>query len=224
MKLLTTILFLSFIISSPAQQIYFETGKTASDFDFSDSRGVEFENLQPTTQTYLGVGYRQSIFTESLHVNFGARHNSYGAIASDDNRNNFFEWDVDYLGLSAGLDYDIACAGDFKFFISGSGTYEFIIQGTQTINNTVINATNVEEFEDNAIFFRAGAGVAYPISESTSVYFQYQYGRSLALEDNTNDLSQEELNINAHMIGIGLRVNLSKSVDTESTTESTNEE
>ena len=99
---------------------------------------------------------------------------------------------------------------------------EFMLQGTQTINNQVINLTDTEEFDDNAIFFRGGAGLSYPLTETSSVYLQYLYGQSLGMnDDNNGSTSQEELKINTHMVGIGIRIAIpSKDTDVDNNEES----
>ena len=201
------IIFVS--ISTFSQEVYVEAGKTDATFEFTNSQGEELENLQHTMHNYVRAGYKRSFFTENFDVSLGLGYNSYGAIGSTDALNNFFEWDVDYLAIELGLDYDLIKYHDFVFFIKASASLEFLVQGTQTINNRVINLTDVEEFDDNAIFLRGGAGFSYPISERSRMYIQYSYGSSLAMnDDNGNSTSEEELKIKTHMVGIGLVVSV----------------
>lgn len=209
------IFFLSVSSNVWSQHIFFEAGKTSSSFDFKNSLGVSLENLEATTQNYLGIGYKRPLFSENLLISLGIAHNSYGAIGSDPALNNFFEWDVDYLGLNLGLEFTLFKVEDFTFYIKANSALEFLIQGTQTINNQVFNLVGLEEFDNTAIFFRAGAGVTYPISQKASIYLQYLYGKSLALNDDSSS-SQEELKINTNTIGIGIFINISsKSQETQ---------
>jgi hypothetical protein len=201
------IVFISFTTFS--QAVYVEAGKTDSTFEFTNSAGEELENLQHSMHNYVRAGYKRSFFTENFNVSLGLGYNSYGAIGSTDILNNFFEWDVDYLGIDLSLDYDLVNFNDFVFFLKASASLEFLVQGTQTINNRVINLTDVEEFDDNAIFLRGGAGFSYPISERSRMYIQYSYGSSLAMNDDNGDsTSSEELKIKTHMVGIGLVVSI----------------
>jgi hypothetical protein len=53
-----------------------------------------------------------------------------------------------------------------------------LVQGAQTINNTVINLKKVEEFDKPLIDFRLG--VVFHINFRKSFFFvQYMYGKSL---------------------------------------------
>ena len=160
------------------------------------------------SQNYVEAGFRHTIFTEGLQLGLGLSYNSYGAIGSDDALNNYFAYNVDYLGINLGIDYTVFNYRDLGFFVKVGGSYEHLVQGTQTINNSVRNLTNDgEEFDAGAIFYRGGAGFSYPLSEKTKLYVQYTYGQSLALKDGANSASSEELKYITHMAGIGLQVN-----------------
>jgi len=216
MKKLLLISFLIVGFSVSAQGVYVEAGKVDSTFDFTNSQGESLDNLQHTTQNYVEAGYRREILTEGLNVSLGLNYNSYGSVGSDNTLNNFFEWDVDYLGLTLGFDYTLFNIQDLAFHLKATSSLEFLVQGTQTINNQVINLIDIEEFDDNAIFFRGGVGLSYPLTENSSVYLQYLYGESLGLnDDNGGNTSQEELRIQTHMVGIGMRISIPSKKDEE---------
>lgn len=204
----TTLLILLFIgTSSFAQQLFLETGKTASSFDFKNSQGSNLENLQAVSNSYVSVGFNTPISSNNLDLFISLVYNSYGAIGSDDALNNYYEWNTDYLGLNIGLNYNVFKINKFDFYLKAGASVEFIVQGTQTINNQVFNIVNVEEFDNPAIFLRGGAGISYPIAQNCSLYFQYVYGKSLALKDSNNSGSSE-LKIKSNMVGLGLITNL----------------
>ena len=153
------------------------------------------------------VGFSHEIFTEGLNVSVGASHNSYGSVGSDDVLGTFFEYDVDYLGINLGFDYELFTFYDFTPFLKVNASYEFLLQGTQRLNNQVFDLKGVEEFDDAGIFFRGGLGVSYPISEKSTIYVLYTYGQSLDLED-TSPNSNEKLKIYMNNIGIGFTLSL----------------
>lgn len=208
MKKLLFVLILGFGMATHAQQIYAEGGWTISSFDFINNEGETLENLQSKTQNYFGAGYRGPFFVKNLSFNAGLTYNSYGATGSDPVRNNFFDWDVDYLGIGFALDYTIFSIQDLDVFIKGGASTEWILNGTQRINNQVFDITKTEEFNDIAYFLRAGAGATYPISDRSKLLLQYSYGRSLAL-DNNNNSQVTELKIDTHMIGVGIMIDVS---------------
>lgn len=208
MKRFTYVFILLLSVSATAQSLYIETGKTDSSFEFTNSNGVELNNLQHVTKSYVEAGYRRNILTEGLNIGLGLSYNSYGAVGSDDALNNYFEYNVDYLGINFGFDYTIFHFENIGFYVKAGGSYEHLVQGTQIVNNSVRNLTNDgEEFDAGAIFYRGGAGFSFPLSEKTKIYAQYMYGQSLGLNDSSNSGSSEELKYITHMVGIGLQVN-----------------
>ncbi len=205
LKLLTLLLFISGC--TLAQQIFVEVGRNTSSFEFKNNQGEELDNLQSKSQAYIGGGFKHQLFTEKLNLTTGLFYNSYGAIGSDESVNNFFEWDIDYLGLQAGLEYSLFGNEFYEFYIMGTVAAEWMVEGVQTINNTVLNVKDVEEFDDIAMFFRSGGGLRFTISEKAKAYAQYLYGSGLALDDNNNS-STTELRINVHSIGIGILIEI----------------
>ena len=145
-------------LSSFGQQVFFETGLNVSDFKFRNNEGEYLENLQSKTQNYITAGYKHRIFTDGLNISTAISYNNYGAIGSDPVLQNFFEWDISYLGFNLGLDYEAFKVGNFAFYISAGGSAEYMTDGVQTINNQVYNVKDVEEFKDIAYFFRAAQG------------------------------------------------------------------
>ena len=223
MKKITILLVLLITTASFSQGLYAELGKVDSSFEFTNSDGEMLENLQHTTQNYVEAGYQRRIFTDGLNIGLGLSYNSYGATGSDESQNNYFEWDVDYLGIVLSLDYAVFNIDKLAFHLKATSSVEFLVQGTQKINNQVINLINVEEFDNKAIFFRGGAGLSYPLSDTVGLYAQYLYGQSLPMKDNRNASSNEELTIITHMIGIGIRIKLpeKQAVEMEEETEET---
>ncbi|MEH6538094.1 MAG: OmpA family protein [Psychroserpens sp.] len=201
-------LFLSYF-SVNSQQLYFESGKTISSFDYKNSQGESLDNLQSSNHTYLSLGYRTKFFAKGLFVNFNGNFYEYGAIGSDVDFDNYFEWDLSYLGASLGFDFEIFKPGNFTIYIKASAGAEFLIQGTQTLNDQVFNLSDQEDFDSAIYVIRAGLGMQYAVSQGLSVFTQYMYGTSDAFKD-----VQGDLKIKTHNIGIGLLVSLKKGQET----------
>lgn len=204
-KLLIIFIFI-ITISSYSQQLYMDYGSTISAFDYENSQGQPLSNLLSKSKSYFEMGYRHVINTKkTLFLAVGASYNNYGAIGSESSVDNFFEWDVSYLGLKAGLDIRIFQLRDLQFYAKGSIASEFLIRGNQTINNDVFNLVGEEEFNNNILFFRGGVGLQYPISSSTAITAGYSYGKSVLISSGIN---AEKLNLSAHQFGIGFIINL----------------
>ncbi|TCK68750.1 outer membrane protein with beta-barrel domain [Winogradskyella wandonensis] len=205
-KLVSLLAFLLVSLPSVSQQLYFELGTTISAFDYENSQGQPLDNLISTSKSYYGMGYRQSINpAETMFLNVGLSYNNYGAIGSEASVDNFFEWDVSYLGLKAGLGIKLFQVRDLTFLANLTVAPEFLIRGTQTINNSVFNLVGEEEFNNTILFFRGGIQMQYPVSSSTAITAGYSYGQSALI--NSGD-TRETLNLNAHQFGIGFIINL----------------
>lgn len=204
-KLLRSFIFL-FGISCYAQQLYMESGSTISVFDYKNSQGQPLDNLLSRSKTHFGMGYRHVINNQkSLFLGLGFSYNNYGAIGSENSVDNYFAWDVSYLGLSASLDLQLFQIRNLSFFAKGSLASEFLVRGNQTINNDVYNLVGEEEFNNNILFFRGGVALQYPISNNTAIYVGYNFGRSVLISSGEN---AEKLNLNVHEFGIGFIINL----------------
>jgi len=209
MKLLLYLL-VTFVFAIPAksQQIYAEAGTTVSSFHYKNSQGQPLENLLSKPNTYFGMGYRDVLNDRrTLHLSIGAVYNGYGAIGSDRVLDNYFEYDVTYIGLVTGLDYRLFRLRDFSFFIKGTVSVEFLLRGTQTINNQVFNLAGEDQFNQTVFFGRAGAGMQHPISDSTLFFANYTYGKTVLIGQG-NAAGQEELKLATHQFGIGIIISL----------------
>lgn len=204
--ILTVVLLINF--SCFSQQLYFELGTTISSFDYENSQGRPLDNLLSKSRSYYGMGYRQVVNdNKTLFLSLGASYNNYGAIGSESSVDNYFEWDVSYLGLKAGLGIKMFELRDLIFLANVSIATEFLIRGNQTINNDVFNLVGEEEFNNNILFFRGGVEMQYPISRSTAIFVGYTYGKSVLISSGEN---AETLKLNAHQFGLGFIINLPK--------------
>jgi len=211
MKKITLLLLVLAATTSFSQQIYIEGGKTLASFDYKNSQGDRLNNLQATPHSFMAVGYRDQAFIKNLNISFGTSYAGYGAIGSDDTVGNYMEWDVNYVEFNTGLDYQLFKIKQAKFYVKGTASAAFLIQGTQTINNSVINLKNQDDFDKTVFDFRAGFGFLHPISENLSFSVQYMHGKSLKLKDGTAVTDdQEELRYVSDNISFGLLINIAK--------------
>ncbi|MCK8479616.1 outer membrane beta-barrel protein [Psychroserpens algicola] len=190
------------------QQLFVEIGKSTSGFDYKNSSGEPLDNLLSKPNTYMEIGYRDVLNkNKTLFLSLGVMYNGYGAIGSDPILDNYFEWDVTYLGLNTGLDMRLFRLRDFSFYLRGRVSVEYLIRGTQTLNNQVFNLVGEDEFNNYIFFARAGFGMQYPISRNTSLIASYIYGKTVLIDGNKT-LDQESLKLNNHQFGFGLIISL----------------
>ena len=195
--------------------IFIEYGKSISSFDYTNSLGLNLENLKPMTKNYFRVGYNHDWYFSNKSVLQANRfsfsvsldYNNYGAQGSNDILYNIYEWDLEYLGLNLAINYDLIKMRDFTIYITGGTSSDYNLRGTQMINNQIYSLENVEEFDPFTFFFKGGAGVTYPISEKARVYVQYLYSSSNVLKDDSPS-SLEQLSIRNHSVGAGILVEI----------------
>lgn len=210
MRTLTLISFLLFSISQMgnAQQLFLKTGATVSNFQYKNSVGLPLENLQSASDAHFGIGYRYLLNYSTLYFTYGASWNNYGAIGSDQRLDNFFEWDLTFAGLRAGLDAKFIEADDFSLSFSGSLGAEYLIRGTQVINNQAYDLRSSEEFNPLNFMVWGGLLASYELSHKAAISFQYQLGYSI-LNAQSPGNDNETLKLLAHQFSIGFLINLS---------------
>ncbi len=205
--LLTLLLFMGAIQFANAQQLLLKTGATVSNFKYENSVGVPLENLQSVGKFHFGVGNRYLMNHGTLFFTYGASWNNYGAIGSDPRLDNFFEWDLTYAGLRTGLDLKFLEAQDFSLSFSGNIGAEYLIRGTQVINNQAYDIRNSDEYNPLNFMLWAGPLASYELSRKSAICFQYQFGYSLLnAQGSGND--NEQLNLIAHQFSIGFLINI----------------
>src|SRR5690606_14999757 len=189
-----------------AQQVYLETGKSSSSFDYKNSQGERLDNLQAANYQFMSLGYKDNINSmETLHGSLGVSYAGYGAVGSDSTLNGIMEWDVNYLELHAGLDFNLFAIKNSAFYLKGVFSTGFLLQGTQNVNNEIINLKHADDFDKTMFSFKAGAGFLHPVSDELSFYVQYLFGKSLNQSGN-NDY--ESLRIESHNISFGALIAL----------------
>ncbi|MDO7174140.1 outer membrane protein [Mariniflexile sp. AS56] len=204
-KVTQLVLCLFFAAVASAQEVYLETGKTSSTFDYKDSSGAGLDNLQATTQSFMAIGYKRAVFNDKVHADLGATYVGYGAIGSDQAVEGILEWQTNYLEFNLGLDYTLFRFKKASFYAKGGISTGFLINGSQTLSNEVINLKNSDDFNKVMVSFKLGAGIGYPVSNDLSFYAQYLYGKSL---DQTNRGDDESLKIKSNSIGFGVLIKL----------------
>lgn len=213
-KNLFLILLLITTLNVTGQQVFIESGSAISAFDYKNSNKESIDNLYGSNNLFLQIGYRTISPVNRLNYSAGISYIGYGAMGSDSTVGNYFDWDVKYIGIDLGLEYEIikkrfttGSLSDLTVYIKAAFSPELLAHGTQTINNEVYNLLGEEQFKYPFIFARGGAGVSYSITRLITVYAEYMGGKAFPLKIGDPD-DKEKLRISNHNIGFGLYVNL----------------
>jgi len=196
------------------QQVYIETGTAVSAFHYKNSDLEFLDNLFGSNNLFMQMGYHTVSKVNRMNYSAGISYIGYGAHGSDSTVGNYFDWDVRYIGVDLGLDYEIikkrfttSSLSELTVYIKMTISPEILVHGTQTINNEVYNLAGVEQFKYPFIFARGGAGVSYSINRAVTVYAEYMGGEGFPIKTGDRD-DKERLWIASHNIGFGLYVNL----------------
>lgn len=211
-KIFVGFLFSLFVLTASGQLFYAETGKLVSTFDYKNSDGNSLGKLTGSTQNNMGLGFRMSLFHTAWHVSTGLAYNRYAAKGSDPVLGNYYEWEVAYMGAHVGLDYEFFRPKvtqneqhGFSFYVRGAFATEFLVKGTEQINNQIYDLIGKEEFDKPVYHLKAGIGVNYYISKKFIVFGQYMGGKSVLIG---NYKDQEQLRFITHNVSIGLAISL----------------
>ena len=104
-----------------------------------------------------------------------------------------------------GLDYAFYRPGRFIFYAKATASPEFLIRGTQRINDQGYDLVGEDDFNSPIYFFRGGLGVQYQLTDQAMLNIQYMGGKSFNFNNDP-----EKLNIVANNFGFGLLIKLSK--------------
>lgn len=199
------------MLTTNGQIVYLETGKIFSSFHYKNSSGRSLDNLTGSNQNNLGFGIQFPINKSRYQFTCGFAYNRYGAKGSDPILGNYYEWDVSCLGIKAEIGYEFFRPEmaynemhGFSFYPKLSIATEFLINGTQNLNDQVYDLKGVEEFDKPFYFLRGGLGVNYYISKTFIVFLEYMGGTNILIGDYNG---KEQLRIRTHNISIGISVN-----------------
>jgi hypothetical protein len=211
-KIFVCLLFVSFMLTVNGQQVYLETGMVISSFVYKNSSGNSLDNLKGTYRNSLGLGVRMPVMKSAWHISLEASNNKYGATTSDQILGNYSEWDVSYLGVNLGVDYEFfkppminIDRQGFSFYLKGVFATEFLINGKQKLNSQVFDLSGEEEFDKPVFFLKGGIGFNYYITRTYVAFAQYMFGRSLLFG---NYSGQEKLNYVTHCFTLGFSIDL----------------
>ena len=200
-------LFPFIMLTVSGQQLYMETGKVLSFFDYKNSEGNSPGDLKGSNQSSFGLGFRKSVMRSPWHLSFGLATSKYGATSSDEELGNYSEWEGTYLGPNLGVDYEFfkpvmnpVEINRYSFCLRGAVAADFLINGKQRLNDQVFDLNGVEEFDKPVFFLKGGTRFNCYITKNYVLYAQYMFGRSF-LFGNYN--GQEQLRYLTHNVSLG---------------------
>jgi hypothetical protein len=191
-------------LNALTQQVFGEIGNNTTKFIYKNSDGESLENLHSQNYFNYSAGYRtpfSTMFYGSVYASF----TQYGMYGSDQTFNNYYAWDVKYIGIGIALDADVYRLKKFSFLVRLAGEPQFLINGTQQINEQVFSIKGVEQFDRPFLFAKGGLGINYCADGNIAVSAKYMYGRGFPLGKSDDN---ETLQIASSSFSLGLTISL----------------
>ncbi|MBL7964109.1 MAG: hypothetical protein JNM31_09745 [Flavobacteriales bacterium] len=201
--------------SASSQQFYLLTGMNRSEFLYKDSQGRSLEGMDPQVGMTLASGVRQAFkrHQPTWFFTAGLVYEHYGMRGtSPDAYRHYYEWRTTYLGLNLGVERDLFTLNGrnkggkgVTFYLGAAVAPEFMIKGSQTVNNEVYDLRGVEQFDAPFLFLRGTAGFNYCVSNRVAVVVNYAFAHG-ARFPGIAPPDDEQLAIRTHNIGVGILV------------------
>ena len=178
-------------------------GPTYSTFSFVNSQGEdESSNYEFIGQTTFGIQLNIENSKHNLRPSLGLRQagakSTIGTIP--------MTWSLNYLDLEAAYLYEAIQKKSLGISI-GAGFYGgYLIGGEQTIGTKTYSLNEEEAFNPIDFGARAMTNIRFSITESMSVFGEYQFGYGLSQIEN-DETDQQTRNRN-QAIKVGLTIEL----------------
>jgi len=185
-----------------SQEIYLNTGKNFTKYEYKNSFRQLNSNLQSGTGNFYEVGLTKPFTDEHFIYSAGLSLNDYNAIGG--NSANSYRWDTKYLGLKGGFAYSFPPNGyntgqNLNFVLNAGLKGQFIIYGKQEIDGVYFDLVHNEEFSGLIVEPSIGFQVKYFISSFGFLSLGYSYCVGI----NVSNTSEEKLSFSTHQIGLG---------------------
>jgi len=170
-------LFVAYVTTVPAQSgLVLEVSPLYTSFKFTDKEGIKHNSEYQGIYTgAYGIGYRL-VSDGGLIINpgLGMRHGGANLVYDDIN----YSWRLQYANLKLGLGYMTQFETVNPYFMV-SGYYAFLLRGTQTLHNEILNITksNILSNIDYGLVFSPGVNIK--LSDYISSFVEFNYLRGL---------------------------------------------
>ena len=212
MKSIYLFIFIIFLTqNAKAQEIYINSGKNTTNFDYQSSNGTDENlNFRNGTGNYFEVGYVHGLINYKLLYSVGLIYNEYNSKASNYSTN--YSWKTKYLGITNKISFNLSkeyseCSNygsGLRTFLSIGFNTSKLTSGEQYINNYYYDLVGTEDFLGIIVQPFAGINSQYNISRNFKLTMGYNFSKSFAL---LND-SDEKISFNNHQFQLGFQISI----------------
>lgn len=183
-----------------AQEIYFQTGKNFTNYDYKDNNGST-PDLQAGSGNFYEIGYQFRLNNEKLKYTIGLNLNEYNAIGG--NMAATYSWNTQYLGVQNTLSYAFMNFSGFETSIQGGLGIATLIYGKQNLNGQYLDLSSQKEFSGLLLTPKLGLQASYNVENDIIISFGYGFSKSF----NVTNSMEEKLSFNSHQIQFGVHFN-----------------
>ena len=197
-KLLVLLAFLN-ISNLIAQEVFMQTRKNSTTYDFKASDSGVTPNYRSGSGDFYEIGYKYNYTNSKFAYLLSLTYNQFNAAASAGATS--YSWDTSYLGIQNSIDYTFfESINGIKLALKAGINTAHIINGEQFINTSYYDLKNQEEFTGIILQPLISFNANYSISEQVSVSLGYSFSRAF----NISNSSDEKLSFNTNQIQFGL--------------------
>lgn len=187
-KIKTLWLSLGFILiatSMTAQSgITIDASQVFSTFKFKDSQGNQVKDYSHKIGSSFNVGYI-SRYNSGLLFRASIGTSKAGATMMYDSTN--YSWDLQYIGLKAGIGYIFNKDGRLKPYLTVSPYFSYLMEGSQSLNNQNLDIIKMKSLKRSDYGIYIAPGFQIKLSDSFALYAEYNYMMGLKNIENSSD-------------------------------------
>jgi hypothetical protein len=196
-KLLLLAVFVLSIQNIQSQEIYLQTGKNYTQYDYKSDNGST-PSLQSGSGNFYEIGYQMNLSNEKLKYAVGLSLNEYNAIGG--NQVSSYSWNTQYLGVQNTFSLAFVKKSGFEGSINGGFGLATLIYGKQNINGQYLDLSSQKEFSGLWIAPKLGLTASYNVENDIYLSLGYGYSKSFNVTNNTS----EKLSFNTNQIQFGV--------------------
>jgi hypothetical protein len=180
-----------------AQEIYFQTGKNFTNYDYKGNSS-DSPSLQAGSGNFYEVGYVLTLNNEKLKYAVGLSLNEYNAIGGDINSS--YSWNTQYMGIDNTFSIAFVNWKGLQASANGGIGISSLIYGKQNLNGQYLDLSCQKEFKGLWIAPKLGITGSYNVDNDIYLSFGYAYSKNFNVSNN----SDEKLSFNNNQIQFGV--------------------
>jgi hypothetical protein len=180
-----------------AQEIYFQTGKNFTNYDY-EGNSSDSPNLQAGSGNFYEVAYVMTLNNEKLKYAVGLSLNEYNAIGGDSSSS--YSWNTQYMGIDNTFSIAFVNWNGLQASANGGIGISSLIYGKQNLNGQYLDLSSQKEFSGLWIAPKLGITGSYNVDNDIYLSFGYAYSKNFNVSNN----SDEKLSFNNNQIQFGV--------------------